>query len=114
MDHGRRTVRQFIICQSAATKERGVNPGSAFGAALSIIDAAVRLARENAVADGFAEPRVGNTAGPTAYTLALSWNLQFVSVIEAPGAPMKSVPASWCVPPRGSCQKPRPLASGAG
>ena len=37
------------------------------------------------------------------------------SVIELAGAsPRKSVPASWCVVPRRSCQKPRPWASGWG
>src|SRR5215813_4998993 len=104
----------FIICQSAGASDSGVNPAVGPGMAADTTAWAVRRERESAVNDGFADPRVGNAAGPATYAFAFPWNLPLLSVIDAPTAPMNNVPASWCVVPRKSCQKPRPAESGCG
>ncbi len=84
----------FTICQSARAKESGAKPVAGAGVVAEMIAFAVRRASESAVSEGFAEPRLGNRAGPATYAFALPWNLPFVSVIDAPGAPINRVPAS--------------------
>ena len=54
----------LTICQSAGDSDSGANPAGGVGVVAETIALAVRRASDKPVSDGFAEPKVGNRAGP--------------------------------------------------